>query len=894
MKFLLTPMLILLFSTVLNSCGNSPDTTAPVMTLYYFYDNTDEIEVYGTYIENSVLFSDEQDYEEATMWITGKVDTNVVGSYTLTYHAKDEAGNYAAPISRTVTVVDTTAPVLTLNGSEQVTIVMGSEYQDMGATAYDNYDQSVNIQTSINGDLQTKGSYIVTYQATDSSGNQSLIERNVTVLDSLPPEIYLIGEQLKTVFVDTVFVDKGAIAFDDVDSELVITTIGELDMQSLGEYELTYQVTDSHNQQVEIKRIITVVDGHNYFRTLWQTDNEGWTEDNQIKLEVNPEFTYDFSVDWGDGSIDSHVTSDIYHDYSEPGRYMVTISGLYPQMYFRKNIKNSKFTDAKKLLSIENWGGNNWLSTKQAFYGCSNLVLNAQDEPNFSLVTDMSYMFANSDFNQDISHWDVSSATNMSYMFANSDFNQDISHWDVSSVTNMSYMFASSDFNQDINNWDVSSVTDMSYMFYDAKNFNQPLDAWDVSAVTKMAGMFRNAQTFNQTLNDWDVSSVTNMGDMFYQASNFNQALYSWDVSSVTSMNEMFYEAGSFNQELNNWNVSSVTDMSHMFKNSIFFDQALNNWDVSSVTVMDGMFMGATKFNQDINNWNVSSVTNMENMFNNAKIFNQELNNWDVSSVTNMGAMFHSASSFNQDLSNWNVSSVLDMQGMFRFARIFNQPLSSWDVSSVKSMASMFSYTDSFNQELNNWDVSSVTNMRSIFYTAQSFNQDLNNWDVALVTDMSGMFYSASRFNQDLSNWDVSLVTNMNGMFALTDGFNQDLSNWNISSVKSMKSMFYNAELSTDNYDALLMSWSNQIPQDNVSFDGGRSVYSIDSLAQTARTTLMETFGWRIIDGGSTEMAPEIEPEPEPDLGSFNRYLLLLLLCLIGFRSKQRSRQIIR
>jgi surface protein len=47
-------------------------------------------------------------------------------------------------------------------------------------------------------------------------------------------------------------------------------------------------------------------------------------------------------------------------------------------------------------------------------------------------------------------------------MFANSQFNGNISNWDVSNVTNMHYMFANSQFNGNISNWDVSSVTSMS------------------------------------------------------------------------------------------------------------------------------------------------------------------------------------------------------------------------------------------------------------------------------------------------------------------------------------------------------------------------------------------------------------------------------------------------
>jgi surface protein len=53
----------------------------------------------------------------------------------------------------------------------------------------------------------------------------------------------------------------------------------------------------------------------------------------------------------------------------------------------------------------------------------------------------------------------------MSYLFANSKFNGDISKWDVSKVEKMTRMFYSSQFNGDISDWDTSNVEDMSFMF---------------------------------------------------------------------------------------------------------------------------------------------------------------------------------------------------------------------------------------------------------------------------------------------------------------------------------------------------------------------------------------------------------------------------------------------
>ena len=112
---------------------------------------------------------------------------------------------------------------------------------------------------------------------------------------------------------------------------------------------------------------------------------------------------------------------------------------------------------------------------------------------------------------------DVSKITDMSYLFIRqSNFNGDISEWDVHNVEIMQGMFERSTFNGDISNWDVSNVNSMYCMFYHSK-FNKDISKWDVSNVEIMSGMFEESN-FNQDISNWDVSNVKYINNIFYHS----------------------------------------------------------------------------------------------------------------------------------------------------------------------------------------------------------------------------------------------------------------------------------------------------------------------------------------------------------------------------------------
>jgi hypothetical protein len=172
-----------------NAFGNGTltvDTTPPTITLNGSDPTT--VECHTSFIDLGATASDNC-ASSLPVTTSGSVDVNAPGTYTQMYSATDAAGN-TTTVTRTVNVVDTTPPTITLNGSASPTLECHVDsYVEAGATASDLCDSSVPV--TIGGDtvnVNAPGTYHVTYDAMDDSGNPAVQKvRTVMVVDTLPP-----------------------------------------------------------------------------------------------------------------------------------------------------------------------------------------------------------------------------------------------------------------------------------------------------------------------------------------------------------------------------------------------------------------------------------------------------------------------------------------------------------------------------------------------------------------------------------------------------------------------------------------------------------------------------------------------------------------------------------
>lgn len=82
------------------------------------------------------------------------------------------------------TPIDTTAPVISITGANPTIVIQGGIYTDEGVTAIDDVDGTVGsaVVGTIFVDINTLGSYTVTYTATDAAGNTATAIRTVNVV----------------------------------------------------------------------------------------------------------------------------------------------------------------------------------------------------------------------------------------------------------------------------------------------------------------------------------------------------------------------------------------------------------------------------------------------------------------------------------------------------------------------------------------------------------------------------------------------------------------------------------------------------------------------------------------------------------------------------------------
>ncbi len=237
------------------------DTVGPMIFLQG--DNPMQLECGTPFVEPGVFGSDACSGEVPVESTAALENFGAVGAVTVQYFAQDGAGN-STTVTRTVNVVDTTPPVLSLIGGDLVTLSLGSPWVDPGYTAVDVCAGDITAGVSVTGAVNTAvpGDYPLTYVSDDGAGNTSSAVRVVRVIPGTPPVITLNGANPLTVECGAAFQDPGATASDAEDGDLTgdVSVAGEVNTAVPGTYLVSYAVVDSDGLSALETRSVVVAD----------------------------------------------------------------------------------------------------------------------------------------------------------------------------------------------------------------------------------------------------------------------------------------------------------------------------------------------------------------------------------------------------------------------------------------------------------------------------------------------------------------------------------------------------------------------------------------------------------------------------------------------------------
>jgi hypothetical protein len=225
-------------------CGKEDDCTPGTAT---GEDNCDEeVDVDGSFV--------------TVGWVT-----------VATWTATDTCGNTADAGSSTVTIIDTTPPVLNVIGDPDVTVEYPEEPVPPTVTCTDTCSAtSMTPDTTESSDCPQHVATTTTYSCVDESGNQAVEVVTTTVVqDTTPP--YFVGDlpQNTTVYWDEIPPKPELQAFNTDDEDLsdsIVLSSQMIDIVSDQEYTLrrTWTVTDECGNVAVHIQYITVIPHYEY------------------------------------------------------------------------------------------------------------------------------------------------------------------------------------------------------------------------------------------------------------------------------------------------------------------------------------------------------------------------------------------------------------------------------------------------------------------------------------------------------------------------------------------------------------------------------------------------------------------------------------------------------
>ena len=334
---------------------------------------------------------------------------------------------------------------------------------------------------------------------------------------------------------------------------------------------------------------------NNTFEGIYGVENSG---DNFVSLVVTTD-SGTYTVDWGDGTIDSGIASNfhIYHIY-DYATVAATVVGEFKPVLVTVTTSGGNITSFSlgQVHPLHNFPSSqiNWLDIAINASSMTNLVI-AQASFLFSVleqakiynhsVTVATLMFQDCYSLQSVPLFDTSAVTNMPYMFYNCRSLKSVPLFNTSAVTIMNFMFQGCSSLQSVPCFNTSAVQSMQAMFRSCYSL-QSVPLFDTSAVVEMHYMFENCYSL-QSVPSFNTPTLAVVYGMFLNCFSL-QSVPLFDTSGVTFFMDSMFENCYSLRNVPLFHTSCIS-LSNMFLNC-FSLISVPLFDTSVVNNMSNMF----------------------------------------------------------------------------------------------------------------------------------------------------------------------------------------------------------------------------------------------------------------------------------------------------------------
>lgn len=304
--------------------------------------------------------------------VSSNVDYKKIGVYEVKYELKYE--NIHEIITRKVEVVDTTAPVMSINDFNEESNTMyvcpntKPTLQSIGLKVIDNFDGDLTSKTNISFSNDS-----INIQVKDSSENVLIKDIKVVKEDKTAPTIELKGDYITLNSTGANFVDPGYSISDNCDNnkDLKVTVTNHVDTSKPGKYDVIYKVMDSNQNINTITRVVEVIKLDPKNKVIYLTFDDGPSAHTKKLLDVlrkynvkatffvvNTKPEYDFNIK--QAYLDGHSVA--LHTYSHRYNKIYANEDAYFNDLFKISNKVKDLTGHESKIIRFPGGGSNMIS----------------------------------------------------------------------------------------------------------------------------------------------------------------------------------------------------------------------------------------------------------------------------------------------------------------------------------------------------------------------------------------------------------------------------------------------------------------------------------------------------------------------------------------------------